>query len=221
MDSQKKFQEEQFVNLGKQLHEKEIREKRFKDNLEFLENIFTEKYQHIKMKKEQVYTESVPEMIEKLYDTYDLDCDETDLVLYIKFLKFIIKQKDNEIKKEQETIEDLNEMSNSYLEEIKELEEKDKKNNDELLFRKYTINTLIFLGIYSTVNFTLLYFLGKNTFEEIWMYNITTVGYFLYNIFTFIFYVIQHTWIPLLLLSLSYGLFYYLKMNYFNKNKND
>jgi len=191
MDNQVEFQQEQFINLGKQLQEKETREERFNENLKTLEKDFDKGYKDIKIKKDDIFTIGVNEILDKLYEKYEMDCDETQLVLYVKFLKYIIKQKDNELKRDKESIEDLNEMSSSYLEEISELEEKETRKQAEYEFyitMSYLVSTFC---IYFLVNFLALYFVGRTSYDSFWISSYTITSNMFYNCSMIIIYILK------------------------------
>ena len=191
MDNQIEFQQEQFINLGKQLHEKEAREERFKANLKTLSDNFDERYKQIKIKKEDIFTLGSNEILDKIYENYELDCDESELVLYVRFLKYIIKQKDNELKRDKESIDDLNDMSSSYLEEINELEKREREMSEEYS-RYIAINYLLGVtSVYFLLNFLMLYLVGRTSFDGFWVSLFSTVCKTFYTSNMFLVYILK------------------------------
>lgn len=214
-------QQAHYVELGKQLHEKEVKEKRFQDNFSILEEKFNKDTTSIKLKVSNIHTQTIQEIIENIDETSDklYDDDEIYYILYSKFLKYKLEQSKKEIEKQKEDISDLETMNATYVEE---LEENDIEIEDILQNLEYNKNNynymfyfMFFCFSYMTINFITLLLYGEKKFNYFWhsvLYGLLYILEQIFNIvlhsFINIFYILKITslqtfntityfWIPL------------------------
>lgn len=196
----KKFEEEQYINLGKHIYEDKLREETFQNNLEYLKNHFNNF--DFKMKKEQVYTENIPQILDgiqqdsEIYSNIEENLqwmtghDLIKLVLYIKFQRYLVKQKDKKIKQEIKDKEYVEEICDDYVEEIKKKETKLEKVSNELNNFKKISYIIAGLGIFICANFFMLYLVENQFFNEFWFFIINNLVHFVNYNMIYILYII-------------------------------
>lgn len=199
------IKQQEFIKLGKQLGQIEMREKTFQDNFDYLENKYNQNYSNIKIKKDMVYTKTIDFMINHIKENCTLEQNNNDLlninyhdpeklhlILLIKFLKLKLSLKEDELQKEINNKKDIQEMNDSFVEE---LEEKDKIIHEIKLDYNHLeyysdIIALYFLPflLFFFVNFVLLFLTDFKTYFYVWnqiilqRYNFISI-YSLYHIY--------------------------------------
>lgn len=178
------IKQQEFINLGKKMGQIEMRDNTFKENFDYLENHYNQNYQNIKIKKEMVYTKTTDFMINHIKENYKsneedilninyVDDEKIKLILLIKFLKLQMTIKDNELKKEIENKEDVQEMNESFIQELDEkdkiIQDLEKENIDLEFYINIFLHYIFPFLFFGYINFLYLYNYGFETFHDTWI----------------------------------------------------
>ena len=218
-------QQNHFIELGKQLQEKNARQERFNDNFSILEERFNFLTKDIKIKTDFAYTKPVSEITEYIDNNSEeiFDDNELDYILYSKFIKHKLKLADKEISKLKDEIDDLDTMNNTYVEELEEKDSEIKLLENQKEFYKNNYDNLGYfltsMFIFLFINFVGLYFIGSENFDMFWGNIFSEI----FNFIKIIIFIMMYYWLEFTTITGAVYIIHYIYNNYFYDtfNKND
>lgn len=217
-------QQAHFIELGKQLQEKEALEKRFNENLKTLEDKFTEDTTDVKLKVSNITKQTIPEIIEYIQNSSSrmYGYNEIYYILYAKMLKYKLKKMGSEIQKFKDEISDLEGMNSGYIEELDEFDVERKKLQSDLKYYRdeynYMFYFLVFSLAYLAINFISVFLFGIETYSNFWITIVNNLIYISTEITNIIIYYYAETSIILISGYCGYQVFLWYKKNYMNPN---
>jgi len=193
-----KFQEEEFINLGKQLYEKELLDKQYQKNYDLLKERFNRNVE-IEISKKEFQENTIDTIVWNLQEDFDIDGDEISTLMYPRILEHKITDLENEIERTKEAQQDLDDMNNTYLEEIDILEKRIERGkaivstkNDKIYSLNLTIqrqqkeiNEWFYLTIFLLLNFVLC-FTNSQVYSQFWSMFFTGIFTVIFESFTFL-----------------------------------
>lgn len=217
-------QQSHFIELGKQLQEKEALEKRFNENLKTLEDKFNEDTTPVKLKVSNITKQTVPEIIEYIDNTSSKVYGDNEIyyILYAKMLKYKLKKTCKEIEKFKVEITDLESMNSGYVEELEEFDkERTRLTEDVDYYRNdyyYMLYFLLFSLFYITLNFVGLLIFGVDTYSNFWITIVNNLFYISTEFTNIIMYYYAENSIIIISGYCGYKVFLWYKKNYMNPN---
>lgn len=118
-----KFQEEEFIKLGKHLYERELLNKKYQDNFKLLKNRFNHNVE-IYISKEEFQKDNIDTIVWNLQETYDFDGSEISTLMYPRILEHKLAEQEKEIEIHKNAYTDLEAINHSNLEEIEVFEKR-------------------------------------------------------------------------------------------------